>query len=260
MAFLETSVARIAYDIIGDGDRNLILVNGHMRTRSDFRLMARFFSERNFKVLIFDNRSSGETTHTDSVNLENMSEDITQLALALNLPTYSLLGISMGGLISLRHALNHPKNIEKLILVSSTAKTSWITSSNPESWGTDIPQISEKMKSYVAPDFAQKNRLLIQAMAKQILYEIQNGDYLAKAKMQRKIVAHTDLTSEIGVLQMPTLILHGELDQIISASAAEELKNLIPNSELEIVSGIGHLFLAENPRVLYDRVLQFIER
>lgn len=258
MAFLETADARIAYEIVGDGERALILVNGHMRTRSDFRLMAKFFAERNFTVISFDNRGSGETISSGIPDITTFSEDITRLAAEHNLTSYFLLGISMGGLISMRHALDHSAKVEKLIVVSSTPKAQWIMPANHGSWGNTMEQVAEKMQAYVAPEYAKRNRLLIQAMAKQILGEIQNNNFVARSEQQRIVVDKADLTPELGALKNETLILHGALDQIISPDAARELARLIPRTELEIVPEIGHLFLAENPRFLYDRVLQFV--
>lgn len=63
------------------------------------------------------------------------------------------------------------------------------------------------------------------------------------AKWQRQSTRNFDCVKHLPTIQTPSTIIHGERDEIIAAAAAQELQMLIPNAELHILKGVGHLLL-----------------
>ncbi|NCQ34930.1 alpha/beta fold hydrolase, partial [bacterium] len=68
-----------------------------------------------------------------------------------------------------------------------------------------------------------------------------------------------DSTPDLPALEVPTLILHGQDDQLIPVSEAEVMRDGIPGSELVIVPGAGHLPNLEQPDIFNDAMREFLE-
>ena len=229
------------------------LLNGHTRTHKDFTLMAKFLNRKNYGVLTLDNRCSGTSQGFKDFTLNDMAKDVTHLWEHLEIERSHLLGISMGGMISQIIANKNPKIVEKLILVSTAPSTDWLQAD--EGWGHDLQQIQDKMHKYFSENFVEKNHPLIDLMCKQILTQINQDNFVENAAQQRQAMKSFDEVA--ASIQTKTMIIHGELDQIIPIEAAKELQRKIPNADINIVRGVGHLLLAEWGKQLYNSIEDF---
>ena len=66
---------------------------------------------------------------------------------------------------------------------------------------------------------------------------------------------HTDILNKIDV---PTLVVVGELDTLTPPDLAKEIANEIPNAKLEIIPGAGHLSNIEQPDIFNNIVIKFL--
>ncbi len=251
-----TDDTEIFYQTYGEGGPWITLINGHTRSHSDFRAFSKFLSQQNFRILTFDNRGSGSTKYSTINSFDVFIDDVLALWNHLAITKSHVLGISMGGMIAQKLAAQ-TQLIQSLVLVSTTSHSKWIFPQEP-GWGHTMDDVTEKLNLYFAPQFVEKNKILIQAMAKQIYKAIVDGSFAQGARDQRKVQNNIDLTSSLSHIQCPTLIIHGKNDQIIDCGAASELHAKIKDSQLDLVPNVGHLLLAEYSRKLYERILSFI--
>ncbi len=235
----------------------ITLVNGHTRSSSDFRMMARVLLDAGFSSLLVDNRGAGKTAVSASFSIMDMCEDIVALWDALGVSRSSLLGISMGGFISLGIAINWPMRVDRLLLVSTAPEDRFI---NPTGggWILEGAELERKMQTYFAPGFVQRNPVLFKTMVAQIRQAISTGDFTKRSEMQRNALKGSAWTSQLKDISAQTLIIHGARDLVIDASAAHLLNEQISNSKLSIIEDAGHLLLAEAPKVLYESVVKFL--
>ena len=68
---------------------------------------------------------------------------------------------------------------------------------------------------------------------------------------------HTDILSKINV---PTLVVVGELDSLTPPGLANEIANEIPGAKLEIITGAGHLSNIEQPEIFNSKVIKFLNK
>ena len=102
MSTLICDGAEIYYEEVNPNSSNVVtLVNGHTRTSSDFRMMARILGEAGLRVLALDNRGAGKTKVSRPFSIDDFCNDVVALWDALKIQSSSLLGISMGGFISI---------------------------------------------------------------------------------------------------------------------------------------------------------------
>lgn len=220
--------------------------------------MAQHFTALGYDVLVLDNRGSGQSEHQGGFSIEDMADDIEALWRELGVSQTVLLGISMGGRICQQLAAQAAQVISHLILVSTTANGDYVLADEDRKWGDDLSAIKQTMARYFSPKFLAKNTLLVDAMAKNIFSGVSSGSFNEGAKAQDQALRGVDSTGLLGAFTLPTLIIHGRDDQIIRCAAAIHLFDHIDDSELLLMSGIGHLLLAECPKRLYAEVQRFI--
>ena len=258
MPILETEGASIYYETHGDNGPWITLINGHTRSSSDFRMMTRILTEdRSFRVLLLDNRASGKSEATRDFTINDMCNDVVRLWDHLVIETSNVLGISMGGVIAQGLAICHPDRILRLILVSSAPDESFINRTEGD-WVAEGTLLEEKMRSYFAPAFVERNPVLFSAMIQQIRQAILSGKFTRFSQMQRNALGGVSWTNRLHMITASTLVIHGELDAVIDHESAALMTERIPKSRLVLIPAAGHLLLAEAPKELYKYVKDFL--
>ena len=112
---------RIHYEVHGEG-RPLLLILGLGADVSEYTALIDQLAARS-RVIAFDNRGAGRSDKPDApYSIELMAADALGVMDALGATRADLLGISLGGRIALELALGHPERVERLILVSTSAR------------------------------------------------------------------------------------------------------------------------------------------
>ncbi len=258
MPFMVRDKVEIFYETLGTAGPWLTLVNGHTRSSRDFRLLAGNLAKQGLRCLLFDNRGAGDTKNENDFTLNDIASDIIHLWDQLGIEHAVVMGLSMGGLVS--QILTHmvPERVRGLILVSTGSSESSLAPAASTPWGSTEESVYQKLQAYFTESFLQRNKLLGQAMAKQILQGITSAHFEERANQQRQAMRGVDTQAFAQKFRCPTLIIHGEDDRIIPFPAGEELNRLIPNSRLKALPDVGHLVLAEYSKNLGQDVLDFM--
>ena len=253
----ESTTANVYYETHGEKGEWITLINGHTRTLRDFKMFSRKLNNAGFRVLLVDNRGAGETKTDFPFSLEDIAEDIFEIWLELDITASHVLGISMGGMISQILASKHTDIVSSLILISSSASDHYLSDLASSDWGNTVEDIEKKLSHYFAKNFYEKNKLLVTSMAK-VMLKKQNNGFDEGAYLQRQAINESDIDGIQRSIDCRTLILHGEEDAIINVEAANYLNKKIVHSRTLIFSGVGHLLLAEMPKITYDSCIDFL--
>ena len=116
--------ARIHYQVMGEGDDNVVLVQG-------LGLSSRFWFEqpellatdpdRPRRVLVLDNRGTGKSDKPrPPYRMAEMADDVIAAMDAAGMRAATIVGISMGGMIAQHVALRHPSRVDGLVLLATT--------------------------------------------------------------------------------------------------------------------------------------------
>jgi pimeloyl-ACP methyl ester carboxylesterase len=247
MPYRERHGAEIFYETWGEVQGPwVMLVNGHTRSATDFRLFARFLTERGYRVLAFDNRGAGKTESEPDFSIDDIVEDARALLSEVGAEHTHLLGISFGGAVSMTFARRFPQMTRSLVLVSTASYFAHA-------------QLAKRppMTEYFSPRFAQVNPLLYRTLTKETDNAFADKRREEGTRAQARAIARFDARKWVSEIEVPTLIVHGEDDRIIPPEAARFLSEHIAGARLELVTGAGHLLLAEAPRKLYDVAEKF---
>lgn len=186
-----------------------------------------------------------------------MAEAVDLVTDELRLDRFVLGGNSMGGWISWRYALAHPEKIEALMLLDSAGM--------PLREGEEPPPlnigfrllgnpIGRFLLQHFTPRAAIERSMLESVSVKSVVtheavdryWELLRLPGNRKAAAKRWIVdREAEYADRISDVAAPTLIIWGAEDQLIYASAAQTFDERLPNAEVIIYDGVGHLPMEE---------------
>jgi pimeloyl-ACP methyl ester carboxylesterase len=182
-------------------------------------------------------------------------ETIAQMATAILAqapPEFALVGLSMGGMISLEIMRQAPERVRKLALLSTSAQPA-----SPEQaavyegllaqarQGDAATVLGEALISVLHP--AHQADLALQAVNRRM------GTAIGVAGLARQVTAvlsRVDSRPSLAAIAVPTLVLVGEQDQLTPPDLARELAAGIAHAHLVLVPGCGHGATLEQPQAV----------
>ena len=160
----------------------------------------------------------------------NLSAAFAQYCAQAGVPVH-LCGLSLGGILALDYALDHPENVKTLVLIGTPNK---------------VPKFAFALQNVVF-------RLLPKSTFTSMAFD--KRDTFALGNSMKNL----DFSGRLGEVQCPTLILCGEKDGA-NLKSARFLAGHIPGAELQVLENTGHVVNEENPRALAERLNAFYGR
>jgi 3-oxoadipate enol-lactonase len=206
-----------------------------------------------FEVLVYDHRGTGGSSRMEApFTIADLAADAAGLLDALGLDSVHVLGISMGGMVAQELALAHPARVRTLAL-GCTYCGGEGSALAPPAVGARLAEavrsgerelaIRTGWEICVAPRRREDAELYAAYRDLALRRRVARTVILAQL---RAIAAH-DTSARLCELRMPTLIVHGELDDLIPVGNAHVLAGHLPAAELRILADAGHLFFWEEP-------------
>lgn len=213
-----------------------------------------------FQVLRYDIRGHGGSEGpAGTYTLEILGDDAIGLLDALNINRIHWVGLSMGGMIGQRAALNHPNRLMSLALCdtaavmpkeSLSALRERIDTARVKGMSALVEPTIER---WFTPSFLKRNSSILGLIRKQLLATSVEG-YTGCSEAIGKL-DHLDRLTEI---QLPTLIIVGEEDPGTPVAAAEAMHERIRHSKLVIIPSARHLSNVEQPELFTRALLDFL--
>ncbi len=176
--------------------------------------------------------------------------------LCLERPT--LLGVSFGGVLALEFAARHPHRLDRLVVQGVGARfehgllqqvAGTVLSRFP--LPADNPFINQFFNLLFGS--RQKKDALFDFVTRQIW---QTDQSVMAHRFQ--LVESYDILPRLGRIRVPTLILAGDRDVLVSARSLTELCEGIDRAEFHRLSGCGHLAFVTKPSLVAEKVRQFL--
>jgi len=240
----------IAYRVEGEGPP-LVLVMGYRLNSTAWP--ASFIEQlaRRFTVITLDNRGTGESDKpVDGYAIDNMARDVAGLLDELKISRAHILGYSMGGTIAQEFVRQFPGRVVGLVLCATTCGGPRAVYAPPsvlrvmrELDGLKPEEVARQIwKVTYAPGYLEKHRELAED---QMRREIARPTPLHAADLQFQALAEFDCSASLPKIKAPTLVLTGDLDQLVSPQNSRIIASLIPGARLIVIPGCGHRVMWE---------------
>ncbi len=258
----------IEYQCFGD-DRPeaILLVNGlgsqMTRWPEDFceQLVA-----KGYRAIRFDNRDTGLSTWPkEAYKLSDMASDGIAVLDAAGVSKAHIAGVSMGGMIVQRMALDHRERVLSMTSIMSTTGAANAFRSTPEAaavLNNPPPNPKTDFDAFVANGI--KNARTIGSpgypwtdaeLRGRVIAEYERAfNPMGVGRQRAAVTADGDRTDELRTLSMPVVVLHGADDPLLMKVGGEATAAAIPDAELRIIPGMGH----DLPPSLYNTFVEAI--
>jgi pimeloyl-ACP methyl ester carboxylesterase len=279
----------LEYETVGDpAGRPLLLVQGlGAQLTSIEDGLCQELASRGFLVVRYDNRDVGLSTwfdHARPVNLaaiyggdhaslaytlEDMADDAVAVLDAAGVRSAHVAGISLGGMIAQLLATRHPDRVRTLASIMSTTGDRAVGEPSGEAASILVAPMPSDREGFI-------ERAVVNAKA------ISSGTaYPFDAEAVRRgaargydrayhprgtgrqfaaILAAGDRTPALGTIRVPTLVVHGEQDQVIGVSGGEATAAAIGGARLLRIPGLGHELPPGFWPVLADALVELADR
>ena len=277
MSFITTTDGvEIFYKDWGPRDAQPIAFHhGWPLSSDDWDAQMLFFLSKGYRVVAHDRRGHGRSEQVDSGHdIDHYAADAFAVAEALDLRNAVHIGHSTGGGEVARYVARHggpAGRVAKAVLIAAIPPLMLKTDENPE--GTPM-EVFDGFRTALAANRAQ----FFRDVPSGPFYgfnrdgaEVQEGmiqnwwrqGMMGSAKAHYdgiEAFSETDQTEDLKAMTVPTLVLHGEDDQVVPiAAAAEKSIKLLPDGTLKTYPGLSHGLFATHPDRINADILAFIE-
>lgn len=272
--------ARIWYDVQGpdDGYPIVLLHGGPGLDHTEFRPWFDSLAET-YRLIYVDQRGQGRSERVDpsTLTLSRFAADATQLAAALGLNQYALLGHSYGAMVALVHAIEQGDAAQYIISSGSASMSKSMRDVEANLAAFEPGALREQVKrSWALEPLAKTQDDARQLVAMQWPFHFAS----VQSEAYRRFVAQPDQTvyapdvlaytsehgytcefeDQLGMVRKPTLIITGQEDRTCTPRAAREMAAGILGSELLILPDAGHQTFIEQPERYFAAVRSFLTR
>jgi len=215
------------------------------------------------RMIAIDLPGFGQSLPPVSFTMPSLARSIRELLSQLDALPCVLTGLSMGGYIALNFAHEFQSELRGLILVDTRAEA-------------DTPQGKENRQKMIDLVRAKGSAAIADQMQPKLLspdtMAHRPNQVRALRQMMEAVPAQTiehalsamrdrpDMTEVLTSIKTPTLVLVGDADEITPPAVAQSMQKKMPNAELVIVQGAGHMSPLEQPAQVNRAIRNFLAR
>jgi len=267
---VEVDGVPVNYVDIGEGDEDpVVMIHGLSgQWQNWLENIPRLAQER--RVLAPDLPGFGLTPMPpEEISVSGYGRCIEGFCRALDLGEVALVGNSLGGFTAAETAIQFPERVSRLVLLSPAG----ITSANVAKAPTHV--VGRIAGALTAVTAARHRTMARRPLARHLALGLVvryppkiAADVAWEAMMkgagkpgfQQALMASVryDYRDRLGDIRVPTLIIWGENDSIISVDDAHEYERLIPDSRKIVMEDTGHVPMIERPQAVNDVLVEFL--
>jgi pimeloyl-ACP methyl ester carboxylesterase len=278
----------LCYDIFGDADAEpMLLIMGlgaqMIHWDDDF---CRQLAARGFRVIRFDNRDIGKSSHLSGgkrltamellklrflkipiqspYKLRDMAEDTVGLMDALGIKSAHVVGLSMGGMIAQEIAISFPQRVRSLTSIMSTTgnpkvpqptrEASAILMAPPPASREEFYERFEKTWKVLRVGSFPEDEALDRSRAQRTFERGLNP--AGVGRQLRAILASGSRKERLRGVKAPTLVIHGTVDPLVHPMGGKDTAASISGAKLLMIEGMGHAL----PIRMWPQVIDAIDK
>jgi pimeloyl-ACP methyl ester carboxylesterase len=266
--YMRSGDVTLAYQVVGDGPRDVVLVSGWVSNLDVFweepraeRFLTRLASVG--RLIMFDKRGTGLSDRvSDMPTLETRMDDVRAVMDAARSTRAALVGYSEGGPMSALFAATYPERTTALVMIGSFSRRLWA----PDyPWGPTRGDYEQAIEQYAA-DWGGPVGLDIRAptlsgdtrfrdwWARLLRSGASPGANRALMRMNLEI----DVRHVLPAVRVPTLIVHNDGDRSSPVEFSRYMAGRIPGAKYVELRSDDHLPFAGNADAILDEVEEFL--
>lgn len=267
MPTIKINNANIHYDDSAPNDKQkpvIVFAHGLLWSTRIYDKQVEHFKD-GYRCIAFDFRGQGQSQVTkDGYDMNTLATDAIELLNSLGIDKFHYVGLSMGGFVGQRVAIEHPERLLSLTLID--------TSADPED-PDNIPGYKKLVKAIrwlgnkrvskkVLPIMFGNTFLTDKSRKTELktwltMLQSNRKDGVVKATMG--VIERTGTYEQLGSIDIPTLIIVGDEDVATPYAKASRMHFAINGSKLAVIKGAGHTSTVEAPEQVNKVMRHFLE-
>jgi non-heme chloroperoxidase len=252
----------------------IVFHHGWPLSGDDWDLQMLFFLSKGYRVIAHDRRGHGRSSQpSDGHDMDRYAADVVALAEHLDLRSAVHIGHSTGGGEAARYVAKHgqpQQRVAKLVLIGAVPPIMLKTPASPGGLGIEVfdglrtaitASRTQFYTDLASGPFYGFNRpgvtpiaSVVQNWWRQAMMGAANAQYACI-----KAFSETDFTEDLKRIKLPTLVLHGDDDQIVPiANSALFSAKLLENGRLKVFKGYPHGMCTTHSNTINAELLSFI--
>lgn len=198
------------------------------------------------------------------MSIELIADDAARVLDSIGIDAAHILGVSFGGFVAQEFAMMFPKRTRKLVLASTSFGGANHVSPSMKVLGafaaTNGLNSPERIRQYLtiafSPDYVDRHADVVERFC-QLREENVVPEDVYLGQLQSAIAF--DAESRLGTLVVPALVITGDEDTVVPTANAHNLADAIPNAQLALIAGSGHMAFVEKAGEFNQIVTKFLE-
>lgn len=238
------------HSVDGDGEPVLVLAGSLGSTLAMWEQQLPALS--GFRVVCFDHPGHGGSPLLYARSVDGITAEVVALLDALELDRVSFCGLSLGGAVGMRLALDHPERLDRLVLCCTSMRFA-----TPEFWDERARAVREGgvqaiadvvLERWFTPGFGDVRRY------REMLVGTPQEGYARCCEALRD----WDVRGQLGAVKAPTLVLAAADDPSTPPDGLEAIAAELPDAQLVVIDDARHLVNVERPEEVNAALLSFL--
>jgi 3-oxoadipate enol-lactonase len=259
--FAEADGGRLYFEVAGSGSPVVLIHSGITDSRGWDPQVAAFAA--GYRVLRYDLRGLGRSDlgHGSYSNVD----DLVMLLDAVGFERAALVGVSMGGALALDVALQHPDRVSALVLVGAGI-SGW---EPPDSFKAQMDEVDALFERGLIDQVVERELEIwlygkgrtaadVDPAVRQAVGEMDRNNGLRFPSDAKPEPIEPPAIGRLAEVQVPTLVIVGDLDVDHVQEGARVLTNGIKGARMAVMDGVAHVPNMERPEAFNRLVLDFL--
>jgi 3-oxoadipate enol-lactonase len=267
MPYVRTRLGRLFYDERGEtrrsGEPAIVLLHGLLFDGGMWRGQLEPLSALG-RVVVIDGPGHGKSEPPPRFTMEEHADALLDAFGDLDITRALVVGLSWGGMVGMRLALQHPSRVAGLALLDTSAEKQTLAERLRYRafvalhrrvgipYGMFLKEVAPLM---FAPRTLLERPELLEATYRRTMGFDREG--VARASLA-VVVRRTSILEKLDRIRIPTLVMCGREDRATTPDQSEHIARAIPGARLVMMDGVGHMSTLEDPEAVNKHLVPFV--
>ena len=233
----------------------IVFLHGSGLSHIVWSLAEQFFSSKNFNVLSIDLPGHGNSDGPCLDSIEKIADWLEKVFDKLQLKNLVLVGHSQGCLEILEYSSRYKERIKKLVFVGGSNKMPV----HPDLIELAQNGHSDAVKLMMKWGYEGSKKFIGGNPVEKIIQSPRDISEILAVDL-KACNNYSNGSEAAKAINLPSMLLYGELDKMVNLEAGKKFSNLIKNSTTHVIKGCGHMIMIEKAFEMREKILEFLNK
>jgi len=233
----------------------IVFLHGSGLSHIVWSLAEQFFSSKNFNVLSIDLPGHGNSDGPCLDSIEKIADWLEKVFVKLQLKNLILVGHSQGCLEILEYSSRYKERIKKLVFVGGSNKMPV----HPDLIELAQNGHSDAVKLMMKWGYEGSKKFIGGNPVEKIIQSPRDISEILAVDL-KACNNYSNGSEAAKAINLPSMLIYGELDKMVNLEAGKKFSNLIKNSITHVIKGCGHMIMIEKAFEMREKILEFLNK